>query len=125
AEARQASQDALKLLPAGRSEYRSILEVLHQKCEQYIALDGKLSAILRGDAQPRDAAERMGLARLCWAYKRRYAAAAQFYAEAFAEQTKLADDRESCPRYDAACCAILAATGQGTDAGKLGDKERT
>jgi serine/threonine-protein kinase len=65
----------------------------------------------------------LGLARLC-ALKKRHAAAARFYAEAFAAQPKLADDLQTQDRYNAACAAALAAAGQGADADKLSDGER-
>jgi hypothetical protein len=50
-----------------------------------------------------------------------YAAAARFFDAA----PKPADDLKSGDRYNAACNAALAAAGQGEDAGKLDDQERT
>jgi len=47
------------------------------------------------------------------------------YAAAFAAAAKLADDLWAWRRYNAACHAALAAAGQGEDAVKLDDKERT
>src|SRR5262249_45675403 len=83
----------------------------------------KLSAILKGDAQPADTTERLLLADL-WQYKQRYVAAARFYADAFADP-KLADDQRQQHRYNAACAAALAGCGEGEDAIKLTDRERT
>jgi Tfp pilus assembly protein PilF len=93
-------------------------------CEQLVALDARLPALLQGDDRPKDAAEQMALADLCQRYKRRYAAAARFYAAAFAAEAKRADDLRQGYRYNAACAAALAAAGQGKDAGRLDDKER-
>ena len=91
--------------------------------ECLVALDRKLPAILRGEARPADPAEQLGLARLC-ALKKRHAAAARFYAEAFAADPMLASDlRQQC-RYNAACSAALAAAGQGTDDPKPDAAER-
>ncbi len=47
------------------------------------------------------------------------------YAAAFAADPKLADDLKAGHRYNAACFASLAAAGQGEDAAKLDDAERT
>jgi hypothetical protein len=54
----------------------------------------------------------------------RNAGAVRLFAHAFSAYAKLADDLKASHRYDAACCAALAAAGQGTDAGQLDDKER-
>jgi hypothetical protein len=56
--------------------------------------------------------------------KKRYAAAARFYADAFAADPKQADDLQQAYRYNAACFAALAAAGKGEDASQLDDKER-
>jgi tetratricopeptide (TPR) repeat protein len=102
--------------------YRSA-EWLRQ-AEELDALDAKLLKVLHGQAQPADASERVALAWLCQQYKKRYAAAARFYAEAFADQPKLADDLRTSHRYNAACAAALAGCRQGEDAAKLDDAER-
>src|SRR5262249_49597576 len=68
--------------------------------------------------------EQLGLAVLCQHHKKRYAAAAHFFADAFAANAKLADDLARQHRYNAACAAALAAAGKGQDAAKLEDKER-
>jgi tetratricopeptide (TPR) repeat protein len=47
------------------------------------------------------------------------------YAAAFVAEPELADDRIVRHRSNAACSAALAAAGQGEDAAKLDDKERT
>jgi tetratricopeptide (TPR) repeat protein/serine/threonine protein kinase len=95
-----------------------------RRAEKLAALDAKLPAVLQGKAQPADAEERLGLARLCQDFRKRYATAARFYAEAFAAEPKLAENLRAQDRYNAACAAALAAAGQGEDAGKLEDKER-
>jgi hypothetical protein len=97
-----------------------------KQCEQLVALDQKLGAVLDGKEKPADDAERVNLAWLCQQpYKRRYAAAARFYAEAFDAKPELTKNPASGVRYDAACVAALAGCGKGEDAGQLDDKERT
>lgn len=95
-----------------------------QQCERLIGLDEKLSAVLSGAAELADAPERLALGQLCQRYKHRHATAARFYADAFAADPKLADDQTARHRYNAACSAVLAAAGQGTDADKLDAAER-
>jgi tetratricopeptide (TPR) repeat protein/serine/threonine protein kinase len=97
---------------------------LVREVEQLVALDGKLPKVLKGEAQPADAAEELALAQMCQDHKKRYAAATRFYADAFAAEPKLADDLKQYHRYNAACAAALAVCGQGQDAAKLDDQER-
>jgi serine/threonine-protein kinase len=121
-EARAAYAEALRLAPPG-SLIRRITEGEARRCERRIELEGKLPAVLRGDAEPADAAERLALADLCHhPAKRLHAAAARLYADAFAAAPKLALDMGQQPRYSAACSAALAAAGQGEDARLLPDK---
>jgi hypothetical protein len=90
--------------------------------ERLVALDRKLSAVLKGQGQPADAAERLAFAQLCQQYKKLPRAAARFYADAFAAEPKLAADLNAQHRYHAARSAALASTGQGEDARLLPDK---
>ncbi len=88
-------------------------------------LDGSLARILQGKEQPKDAAERLSYAWLCQQnYKKRYAIAARFYSEAFAQEPQLTDDLNAQHRYNAACAGALAGCGQGMDADKLDAKGR-
>jgi tetratricopeptide (TPR) repeat protein/serine/threonine protein kinase len=96
-----------------------------RQAERLVALDRKLAAVLKDPGQPADAAERLAFAQLCQQYKKLPRAAARFYADAFAAEPKLAADLRAGHRYNAACAAALAAAGQGEDAMKLADEERT
>jgi serine/threonine-protein kinase len=88
--------------------------------ERLVELDRKVPALLKGDAQPTSAAERLELASLCQRpCKSLHAAAARFYAAAFAAEPKLADDLSKQYRYNAACSAVLAGVGQAADATQL------
>jgi hypothetical protein len=87
-----------------------------------VELDGKLPAILRGEAKPADATERIALANLCLLKK--LPGAARFFEEAFDTQPALADDVRTGNRYNAACAAALAACGQGQDNPPLNEESR-
>jgi Flp pilus assembly protein TadD len=128
---------ALSRLDDAIQEYRRSLDLFPEKdplrqpltqqvrqCERLLAAEGRLPAILRGEAQPADAAERLALAQLCQQHKQLYAASARFYAEAFVEQPRLGDDLQAGHRYNAACAAALAGGGQGRDADRLDDQGR-
>jgi eukaryotic-like serine/threonine-protein kinase len=91
--------------------------------ERLAALAERLPAILRGDDRPKDNAGRLAVAQACYDTKR-HAAAARFWAEALAAEPKLADDRRAQHRYNAACAAALAGSGQGTDDPKPDDAAR-
>jgi tetratricopeptide (TPR) repeat protein len=95
-----------------------------RQADKLIKLDARLSAILAGKAQPADTRERLALAQFCQQYKQLNAASARFFAAAF-NDPKRADDLKAQHRYNAACAAALAAAGQGKDASKLDDGERT
>jgi serine/threonine-protein kinase len=92
--------------------------------DRLIQLDGRLPAVLKGQALPADSDEELALAVLCQQYKRLYTAAARFYAGAFTGSPKLAEDHKAAHRYNAACAAVQAGCGKGADAGQLDDKER-
>ena len=74
---------------------------------------------------PAPITEQLALANLCQRYKQYYASAARLYRDAFASDPRAADDLEAGHRYNAACAAALAAAGQGEDAARLDDNERT
>src|SRR5262249_16638534 len=93
-EAQAATKRALDLLPPGHPHRPHATQQL-QYCEQLLALDCRLPAILKGDDQPANATERMELALICQ-YKRFYAASSRFFEDAFAANPKLAEDL----RYD-------------------------
>jgi hypothetical protein len=87
--------------------------------KQLIETDNRLPAVLRGDVQPRDAAERAGFAMVC-RFHELEATSARLFGEAFAQQPDLTREH----RYYAAWAAVLAGIGKGKDAGGLGEPER-
>jgi len=83
-------------------------------CERMAPLEAKLPAIVKGEAQPADAAERIAIAQILYR-KQWYAATAQLCALAFQADGRLADDVRAGNRYNAACSAALAGCGQSKD----------
>jgi serine/threonine-protein kinase len=94
-----------------------------KKAERLVELDKGLPAFLQRKQQPGTIDDCLALAEVC-RFKRYYAGAACFLAEAIARQPPLAADLAAGHRYNAACYAALAASGQGEDAANLDDKEK-
>src|SRR5262249_8791699 len=110
------------LLPAKDPRRVGALQ-LQQQCQRFVILDARLPTILRGTEQPANADEQLEFAQLC-VLKKQYAPAARFCRDAFAAEPQRAEAVLRATRYNAACIAALAGCGQGTDAGRLDDKER-
>jgi hypothetical protein len=94
--------------------WRNLSEDWVRDARRLVELEPRLPAILKGEATPKDSAERLALADL-WYKIGRYATSARFWSEAFAESPALANDLAKGNRYNAACSASLAASGQGKD----------
>src|SRR5205807_2436523 len=101
-------QQALALNPL-EARRRSELTQELQKCERMRALEKKLTAIQQGSQTPANADEAILLAQMC-RYQKRFAAAVPLYAKAFHYDARLAANLEQEYRYDAARCAVLAAS---------------
>ncbi len=99
---------------AGEAEAIGELATLRDSDPEMVALDARLSAILRGDSAPKDQAERLRLAQRAYD-KALHASAARIWGEALAADPKLGDDRQAEHRYNAACSASLAGCGKGKD----------
>ncbi len=85
-----------------------------------LALASRLPAVLKGEDNPKDAAEGTAFAQLCYDQSR-YAAAARLWDKALAADPKLAEDRQTQVRYNAACAAALAAAARGKNEPALDD----
>jgi tetratricopeptide (TPR) repeat protein len=118
---RTAVRRALDLLSATDS-YRPALQEKLRLCDRMLALEERLSALLRGKERPA-VEELLELARLCRDYGRPHAAA-DLYAAAFAARPALADDLGSGNRFNAACASVRAAAGKGSAQGPLSEAER-
>jgi hypothetical protein len=84
------------------------------EAERLVALAERLPALLKGEDQPKDPADRLALARLCLD-KQLYLSATRFLSDALEAEPNLVADRQAQHRFNAACAAALAATGQGKD----------
>jgi tetratricopeptide (TPR) repeat protein len=82
--------------------------------ELAVALAARLPAVLKGDDAPKDAAEGLAFAKLCYDTGR-HSDATRLYSEALKADRNLAEDRQAHHRYAAACAAALAGCGQGKD----------
>jgi tetratricopeptide (TPR) repeat protein len=96
-----------------------------QRTMTWQELDQKLPALLSDVEKTHSASEKLELAALCFYVKHFYRQAANLYEEAFRADETLAATANKEHRYDAACAALLAATGQGLDSSKLDDSEKT
>jgi tetratricopeptide (TPR) repeat protein len=112
-------QKAIALKP-NYTQARALLA----KAERLVAIRDKFAAFQKGTYTPATPSERLDLVEWCQVKKLHHTAAG-LYADAFADAARLADDLNAGHRYSAACHAALAAAGQGEDAAKLDDKERT
>jgi serine/threonine-protein kinase len=95
-----------------------------QQVEAQVDLAERLSAVLRGDRQPRDQGDRVALARMAYNTKR-FAGAARLWSEALDAELSLGDDRQAQHRYNAACAAALAATPRSKDVPPSDEESRT
>ena len=101
-------------LGSKQPDWRSPSAQWVREAEQAVALAARLPAVLKGDDAPKDTAEGLAFAQLCYDAGR-YSAATRFHAEALKADPKLADDRQTSHRYNAACNAALAGCGRGKD----------
>jgi serine/threonine-protein kinase len=120
AEAVVAFRKANKFLPG-----HPLIGANLQQTERWLELDKKFPTLLAGQEKPPSAREGLEWADFCARYKQSYVAAARFFAEALTAKPPLADNLLPGVRYQAACCATLAAAGQGVAAAKLDAKEKS
>jgi serine/threonine-protein kinase len=92
--------------------------------ESMAAKEAKLFAVLRGESQPADNAERLALAQFAQDRKQFNAGAAKLYGDAFQADADLAADLSAGLRFRAACAAAAAGSGQGRDVEKLDIQEQ-
>jgi serine/threonine-protein kinase len=119
-EAQKALRRCLALLPASHPLRKVASQLLHQ-CQQLIDIENMLKAFLAGKDPPSDAADMLAMALLAQQpFSQLNHAAARLYRDAFARQPQLVAEH----RYNAACCAALAAAGKGRDAAGLSSSQR-
>jgi hypothetical protein len=106
----------------GAADARRRLAELEATDPRFAALDERLRAVAKGEA-PKDNTERLALAQRAYDTKR-YVLAARLWGEASENDPELAADRQTQPRYNAACAAALAACGPGSDEPSLDEGAR-
>lgn len=102
---RLSQKTAIEGTPVAQELPQTILEA-----EAELAAAARLPAVLKGELQPRDAAEQLTFARLC-DRRSEYVAATKFWEQAFRDDPQFMDDRKFSHRFDAACAALMAAAG--------------
>jgi hypothetical protein len=91
----------------------------------WVKLDERLRPILIGEERINGPEEQVALGRMCLFYKHMYVNAGVFFAEAFGARPELANDLlRNTNRFDAACAAALAGTGQGEDVAALQERDK-
>jgi hypothetical protein len=95
-----------------------------REARRLVQFDDRLSVVLAGKAQPDNPDEQLALADFCKQHKDRPATAARLYGGAFAWAPQVAGDLRQRQRYNAACAAALAGSGQGKDAASQGAMQR-
>jgi serine/threonine-protein kinase len=101
-------------LGARRPGWNEPTAPLLAEAERMAALAARLPAVVSGRDTPRDAAEGLALARMCY-QRGHHAAVVRLAAAAFAADPQGADDLEPAHRYNAACSAALVACGRSQD----------
>ena len=122
AEAKTSAEKALEYL-APDSSLRPQFMRHRERCERLLSLQARLPDFLAGNATYADSRERVELVNLC-KYQSRYATAYRLYREAIAINA-IPGDLIFIQRYQAACCAVMAADGQGVDADTLAGTARS
>jgi serine/threonine protein kinase/Flp pilus assembly protein TadD len=110
AEALKAMQKGHELgtqMPSWR--YPSSAWVKH--CESLVALESRLPLVFE-DSASATANELLQMASMCQQYQKRYATSVRLYRQAFEADPKLVRNFVQQHRYNAACAAALAGTGQ-------------
>jgi tetratricopeptide (TPR) repeat protein len=106
-DSRDATRRCLDLLPKSHPRRAAMIGQL-QRYDRISVMQARLPAVLRGEDNPTRATEWLELAWISMVTKQ-FAAAVPFYSKAFALDPKQADDVRLGHRYNAACCAALAA----------------
>jgi eukaryotic-like serine/threonine-protein kinase len=92
-------------------------------CDQLAPCAADVAAFCDGAKKPIDAATHFVLAEWLHYFKRHTVAAVRVYESALADPS-LSDETRGRHRFQAACAAALAGTGEGLDAAKLTDAEK-
>ena len=84
----------------------------------------RLPEVIQGKERPKDAEEGVVFAAMC-SERKLYFSSANLLEQALRDDPKLAENTQAVHRFNAACAAALAGTGQGRDDPKPNDDEKT
>jgi eukaryotic-like serine/threonine-protein kinase len=121
AEAGATLSRGLEVVATDETKLRANLESLRERCRHLLALEARLTAIVRGIDKPA-VGECLDAAELCFV-KNHTATAARLYAEALAATPRLTEDLSTGHRFNAARAAALAGRGRGDDVAERGEPE--
>jgi tetratricopeptide (TPR) repeat protein len=123
----RALEKAREMSPRDSSWAVVVEERVVTACQRLVEIDLRLRRIRDGKAKdgdlPANANERIDFAQVC-TRKQWYAAAAQYYLDAFEDQGPAAERLKQKHLHTAACIAVLASTGQGKDEAALEVEKR-
>jgi tetratricopeptide (TPR) repeat protein len=94
-----------------------------RRAERLVELEYRFPAVIRGDDKLKDAVEQLEFARFA-SKTQHFGPAARLFFESFRADPSLAEDTQAANRYNAACSAVLAAAGKGTDKPPPGEPEK-
>jgi tetratricopeptide (TPR) repeat protein len=125
AEATALLKDALAptRIPDSNKQKRAV-QLQYNEYVSWARLDERLRPILISEERVNGPEEQVELGRMCLFYKHMYMNAGVFFAEAFGNRPELVGDLRNTNRFDAACAAALAGTGQGEDVAALQERDK-
>jgi tetratricopeptide (TPR) repeat protein len=109
---------------ADSNKQKRLLQVQLNEYVTWVKLDERLRPVLIGEDRFVGPEDQIALGRMCLFFKHLYVSAGVFYAEAFGARPELANDLRNTNRFDAACAAALAGTGQGEDVAALQERDK-
>jgi serine/threonine-protein kinase len=117
-EARAVAEQTLQRLPTEGQQgaLRQRAQQQLKLCDHLRPVESRLPDLLAKKTKLANVEEARILMEFCAGAQKRYAAAVDFFEDGVALDPKWVDDLATNARYNAACFAVLAATGQGEDA---------
>jgi tetratricopeptide (TPR) repeat protein len=106
------------------NKQKRLLQVQLNEYVAWVKLADRLEHVLLGEDRILGPEDQIALGRICLFFKHLYVNAGVFYAEAFGARPELANDVRNNNRFDAACAAALAGTGQGDDVAALQERDK-
>jgi len=122
--------DAIAILKEGAAKLpetnklKATVRIRLGEYQSWGRLEERLRPVLIGEERLGGPDEQLEFARLCLFLKHLYNTSAVFYAEAFNNRPEMATDLRAGNRFDAACAAAMAGSGQGEDVASFQELDR-